>query len=270
LTENPVCTYEIRRPAQAPTQRIRSLEEHLRYATSFLKELKTKLPDVNDADIDAALTVLDFSEPSLGTPPPVKGVEPKSFKLASMITGCDQLVRDGPWSLSFYGATSGFAFVMRTLELFQKPSTMLVPEARSTIASLFDAPLLTKCSLNPAGNPTLPLHDVAAALVEAVFTRCHPLLQFLEQPDFYDMMNHIYDDLEKLGTSDPRSISLFRLVLALGYLFSTEFHQSHGCTAAVDEAYVDLPNVKIQLTLLAPNISLQVAKISTDQVSTIS
>jgi hypothetical protein len=230
-----VCTYEIRRPAQAPTQRIRSLEEHVRYASSFLKDLEKKLPPIDGVDIGEALKILDFTIPAEKSPPPSQD-EPRSFKLASMVTGCDQVVNDGPWSMSFYGATSGFAFVLRTLELFQKPGQQLAHEARSTVAGLFDAPMLSPDALGLNDLPSLPIPDVANTLVDAVFSRCHPLLQFLEPTDFRDMMAHIYDDLTHHGTSDPRSLTLLHFVLALGYLFSIEFHQDHGCKAALREA----------------------------------
>ena len=187
-------------------------------------------------DIASALKILDFSAPAELSPPPSKDVEPKSFKLASMVTGCDQVVHDGAWSMSFYGATSGFAFVMRTIEIFQTPGNQLASGARSIVAGLFDAPLPAKEILNPTDVQTVPIPTVATALVDSVFGRCHPLLQFLEQADFRDMVSHIYDDLAQHGTSDERSMSLLHLVLALSYLFSIEFHQNHGCKASLREA----------------------------------
>ena len=230
------CTYEIRRPAQAPTQRIRSLEEHLRYATSFLKELELKLPFIEGVDIPSALKILDFTEPAEQSLPPPKDFEPKSFKLASMVTGCDHVVHDGAWSMSFYGATSGFAFVMRTIELFQKPGIQLAPEARVVVAGLFDAPLPPPPVFKAEDAWIVPVAAVATALIDSVFARCHPLLQFLHEADFRDMVAHIYDDLAQRGTSNERSVSLLHLVLALAYLFTIEFHQNHGCETALREA----------------------------------
>ena len=138
--------------------------------------------------------------------------------------------------MSFYGATSGFAFVMRTMELFQRPGTQLALEARTVVAGLFDAPLPSREMLNLPELLPLPVHAVAPALVDAVFSRCHPLLQFLEQTDFREMMNHIYEDFQQHGTSDARSITLLHFVVALGYLFSVEFHQEQCCKAALSEA----------------------------------
>ncbi|RMD44937.1 hypothetical protein DV735_g185, partial [Chaetothyriales sp. CBS 134920] len=64
-----VCSYQFRRPARPPTQRIRDLEEHLRYAQNFIKALQTKVSDVDDVDFDSVLGVLDFSAPaSLSSP----------------------------------------------------------------------------------------------------------------------------------------------------------------------------------------------------------
>ena len=256
-TEND-CTYEIRRPAQAPTQRIRSLEEHLRYATSFLKELDKKLPPIEGVDIASALKILDFTAPAEQSPPPPKDVEPKSFKLASMVTGCDQVVHDpSGWSFSFYGATSGFAFVMRTIELFQKPGVQFGPDARLLVAGLFDAPLLPPPLLNAEDVGTVPVAAVATALIDSVFARCHPLLQFLHEGDFRDMVTRCYDDLAQRGTSDERSLSLLHLVLALAYLFTVEFHQNHGCEAALREAYVQHdPRVIAMLINAGLDISL--------------
>ena len=153
-----------------------------------------------------------------------------------MVTGCDQVVHDGAWSMTFYGATSGFAFVMRTIELFQPPGSVMGSDARSIVARLFDAPLPPREILNPDDIQIVPIPHLAAGLVDCVFARCHPLLQFLEQSDFRDMMNHIYEDIAQHGTSDERSMSLFHLVLALAYLFSTEYHQNQGCKLALREA----------------------------------
>lgn len=200
-----------------------------------MKDLEKKLPPIEGVNIGEALKILDFTIPAEKNPSTSQD-GPESFKLASMVTGCDQVVNDGPWSMSFYGATSGYSFVIRTLELFQTPGQRLPPEARSTVAGLFDSPLPSRDALGLNDLPSLPIPDVANTLVDAVFTRCHPLLQFLEQNDFRDMMGHIYDDLTHHGTSEPRSLTLLHFVLGLGYLFSIEFHQDHGCKAALREA----------------------------------
>ena len=54
------CDYRFRRPALAPTQRIRLLEQHLRNAVSFLQELDKQLPVETKVEVKAVLDQLSF------------------------------------------------------------------------------------------------------------------------------------------------------------------------------------------------------------------
>lgn len=56
------CESQSRRPTLAPTQRIRLLEQHLRYAVSFLQELPDRVRLNTDVDVRPVLKALQYWE----------------------------------------------------------------------------------------------------------------------------------------------------------------------------------------------------------------
>ena len=56
------CESQSRRPTLAPTQRIRVLEQHLRYALSFLQELPERLRSDTNVNVGPVLKALQYWE----------------------------------------------------------------------------------------------------------------------------------------------------------------------------------------------------------------
>ncbi|RMZ77638.1 hypothetical protein DV738_g4292, partial [Chaetothyriales sp. CBS 135597] len=218
------CSYQFRRPARPPTQRIRDLEEHLRYAQNFIKTLQTKASEIDDVDFESVLGVLDFSLPaSLSSPSSPIENESKT-KLASMMTGHNHMVHTGPWSCSFFGPSSGFALVMRTLELFQKDIDQVEQNARM-VANLFDSPVP-----DAVEHASLPSQDLALRLVTSVFARC-PFIHFLHEDNLKEEIKKAYRT-----PSHDDFPPLFHMVFALGYVYEHALHQEIGCHKAAAEA----------------------------------
>jgi hypothetical protein len=143
-----------------------------------------------------------------------------------MMTGRNQIIHDGPWRQNFYGSSSGLAFIMRTLGIFQRDNTQAGDNSR-IVASLFDLPLPKELP-----RPILPQKRIAVELADAVFERC-PHIEYLHEQNFREMLELVYE------TPDPgndRFLPLLHIVLAIGYLFDMRLHQDHGCEAAMLEA----------------------------------
>ena len=154
------------------------------------------------------------------------------------MTGFDQVINHGPWAHSFYGSSSGFAFVLRTIDHFRKKDSETEPAMATIVATLFNGPLPDKAAvgLHDLGLQALPSHDTALVLVSQVFSNCHPLFQFLHQGDFREMLDDVYS--HTIPTTEPhlRFMPLCHFVLALGYLFTTSYHARYGCHTAVRQA----------------------------------
>lgn len=157
--------------------------------------------------------------------------------------GPGQLVARRPNSEAFFGASSGFSFVCRTLKLFLKDldSSTSTANIQCTILDLFDRPIpeewkLYNCHRKP---PSLPERATSLRLLESLFARCSLVAQFLQESDLRQTVDRIDHPARPHRDAhiDPM-LMLLHAVLALGYLYNVPLHRAQGCRAATAEAYV--------------------------------
>lgn len=236
LTLCKVCRYQFRRPAPPPTQRIRMLEEHLQIARSFIQDLQAKSPPVPGVDFETVLRMIDFTLPETPVATSAMANGPSQPRLASMMTGWDRIMRTAPWATSFYGASSEMSFILRTLEMFQKHNETLHPQRFAVVADLFNLPIPAQTALDQLPNRALPSRNTALLLVDALFARCHPLLTFLNEKDFLEMVDLTYDSTPSPIPAADHFLPLLHFAFALGYLFKLQYHRDNGCQSALGEA----------------------------------
>ena len=237
------CSFDFRRGAQPPTQRIRSLEDHLRQARTVLKNVEKQLAGIenaSDVSIGAALRALDFSSNDIPTPNSTlpDDNEPSQPRLISMMGGSDHILGRGPFASTFYGSSSGFAFVHRTIHMFRSNSSPSHDTSQPLLNELFNGPLPEEDAVAVNGSLQLPLPDwvTALSLVDAMFAGCHPLINVLEERDFREVLDAVYSSPTSPLPEHQRFMPLLHLVFALGYLFSVRMHQQMTCAAAVKQA----------------------------------
>ncbi|KAI0386518.1 hypothetical protein F5Y04DRAFT_124020 [Hypomontagnella monticulosa] len=230
------CTYQFRRPIPPPTSRIRDLQEHLRLARSWLKEVQDKVPEVPGLDIDNCLRTLDFTLPEAESPPHSSlashenGTKPAALR--NMLAGCDRLVNAGPGATCFYGAYSELSFILRTLELFEQQPIVSPDQRLQIISNLFDLryPPQDNSSLGSVASNVST--DTVMTLLDVVFSKNHPMLSFLPEQRIKDIASSLTGP-QPLATSD-QSKSLLHMTLALGYLFDSPSHRRDGCREALN------------------------------------
>ena len=212
------------------------LEEHLQVARSFIQDLQAKTPSIPGADFETVLRTTDFTLPEapLTTPATVNGsTQPR---LASMMIGWDRIMRTTPWATSFYGASSEISFILRTLELFQRHDETLHPERFAVVADLFNLPVPTRIALDPLPTTPLPSRNTALLLVDSLFSRCHPLLTFLDEKELLETVELTYELVPSPTAAANRFLPLLHFAFSLGYLFQLQYHRDNGCKSVLGEA----------------------------------
>ena len=143
---------------------------------------------------------------------------------------------------TYYGPYSGYAFVLKTLELFRgRPDPNLAIETQSITTTLFNAPMPEPEGATHYSSQfqSLPSLSFTLGLLDVVFTRCHPLVQFVHEDDFRDMVHRLYSESAlQFGASSHDFMPLFHSVLAIALLFDTRSRRKHGCEDIVNEAWV--------------------------------
>lgn len=194
------------------------------------------------ADIDSILKSLDASFPNASDDESSTDEETaKPCQLSSMMGSFGRVIFHGPWQTSFYGPYSGSSFILRTLELFRRipDNAASTSEAQNAISGLYSAPVpdaeaATHHSIRFQSLPTLA---ITLDLLDVVFSRCHPLIQFLHEADFRDMVHRLYSESAlQFGAASHDFMPLFHAVLALGLLFDIKSRKKHGCEDIVNEA----------------------------------
>lgn len=225
---------------QVPTQRIRNLEDRLRAVRALLHETRSQGPRFEGLDISVLLKAFDdiSSEPSL---PQAKteDINSSALELDSMMSSLGQFVIDTPWAATFHGPASGFAFVWRTRELFLTQSNdTAAPITQTVMMNLFSSPLPTMDTLetNDAEADIPSSEKMALMLVQSVFGKCHPLIQFLHESDFREMLSRVYVEYPVYSAACRAFLPLLHSVLALGYLFEIPLHCTQGCHATITQA----------------------------------
>jgi hypothetical protein len=219
------------------------LEDKLRHARTLLLQLKVKNGSPLDGDIDAAIQALECKVVPMQDGA-MSIVEPSyNQHTVDHFGGPGQSVARGRNSEAFFGASSGFSFVCRTLKLFLQDldSSTSTANIQCAILDLFDRPIpekwkLQNCHQKP---PSLPERATSLRLLQSLFARCSLVAQFLQESDLRQTVDRI--DHPALPHRDAHSDQMFMLlhaVLALGYLYNVPLHRAEGCRATTAEAYV--------------------------------
>jgi hypothetical protein len=203
------------------------LEVHLRYVRSFLHDACRKVPPELRADFESVLQKISSVAPEAPSPP--NGTE-SSHHMS---------VDDGPVSAylgdpavrpsSTHHGVSQQTFLQQVLNLTSGGNE---DDHSKAISALFELPLPTKHELSPA---QLPSQHKATLLIDALFDSQLPILSFLHERYFRDMVDLVYSTKtpdEGIKTFRP----LLHFALALGRLFIQTDHGAQGCEEAKDEA----------------------------------
>lgn len=165
-------------------------------------------------------------------------------RLESMMDAYGQMDLAGK-GRDFYGAASGLAWIQKTRDYFEDPSSTTSdpddhpPVENASTVQLFDAPLPSAQTLptDPSIPHILPPRETATRLLNVVFAQVYPMFHFLSEDDFHESTDRIYSkDHSKFEEDDQSFLPLFYVVMALGYLFSREEHSQLGCRVSVSQA----------------------------------
>src|ERR1700710_248962 len=139
------CSYDPgTRPRETPTQRIRKLEACLRSVRTSLVQLKVQNQTAIGGDIDAVINSLDLTYPEPGDgESSADDDDTKQRRLNSMMGSVGRIISHSPSQTTYYGPYSGYAFVLKTLELFRRmpDNPTLATETQSMTTTLFNAPM---------------------------------------------------------------------------------------------------------------------------------
>ncbi|OAL32531.1 hypothetical protein AYO22_00553 [Fonsecaea multimorphosa] len=208
-----------------------------------LVRLKAQNQILANTDIDSVLNTLDNSYPEPSEEGDSSGDDDnaRSTRLGSMMGRAGRFVPLSPTQTNFYGSYSGYSFVFKTLELFRRMpgSAALTTETQNTTTALFNAPVPDAEAGTQYSSQfqSLPSLAITLGLLEIVFTRCNPLIQFVHEADFRDMVNRLYSESAlQFGASSHNFMPLFHGVLAIALLFDVRSRKKHGCEDIVNEA----------------------------------
>ena len=223
---------------------MRALEESMSRARSYIEDLhNSHVPKEKQKDIESLFASVNaFKSPDQDSDTPERGND--SARLENMMEDEEQLSSIDRKTASFYGDSSGFAFLQKTRQLFDETNRNDQKDnepshsTQTAITKLFDSPLPDKQALE-ADEPVsrlLPSRESCSELLKVVFTQVYPLLQFLHEPSFQSRTDRIYDiDPMDYDDSDHDFLPLLFSVIGLGFLFSKQKHQRYGCRRAVTE-----------------------------------
>ncbi|EXJ55707.1 hypothetical protein A1O7_08636 [Cladophialophora yegresii CBS 114405] len=260
------CSYDSgTRPRETPTQRIRKLEACIRSTRTALMRLKAETPESSNGDIDSVISSLDTSYPEPGDgESSADEDDAKHRRLNGMMGSAGRIISHSPSQTTYYGPYSGYAFIFKTVELFRRTpdNPLLTTETQNITATLFNAPM-------PEGDggphyssqfQSLPSLSITLSLLDVVFTRCHPLIQFVHEADFRDMVHRLYSESAlQFGASSRDFMPLFHSVLSIALLFETRLRKKHGCDDIAHEAtrHFILARKELDIAQCADLISMQ-------------
>lgn len=237
----PACIYTLESQIQSPTQRIRLLEERLRYARGLLEQLKSKGTQSENVDFNAIIEALECRSLSFGVSDSRNDSVTKEHSIVNVLGGRGWLVRRPGNAEAFFGPSSGFSFVSRTLELFLKYSNDVTTNvnAHPAMLDLFDRPIIEERRLCTSQNnlQDLPPKATTSRLLDSLFTRCPTITQLFRETDLSQLVERIHQPEVLLKeTYNDRILMLAHSLLALGYLYHIPLHQTQGCQSAAVEA----------------------------------
>jgi hypothetical protein len=221
-----------------------------------LELLKAQTHSNGVGDLDSVINSLESTcpEPGGDAESSADDDEAKQRRLISMMGTSGRIIAHSPSQTTYYGPYSGYAFVLKTLELFRgiPDSPAITTETQSITTTLFNAPMPDAEGVIPFSTQfqSLPSLSITTALLDQVFTRCHPLIQFVHEADFRDMVNRLYSESAlQFGAASHDFMPLFHSVLAIALLFDMRSRRKHGCEDIVNEAWVADLSVETLLRL---------------------
>lgn len=248
-TTDRYCTYNLSAGRSTGSgTRIRILEDRLRRARAYLNEAQKRTPSLAHVNFDALLgPTEDLSGPESKSDQDTKNKDEEADdqgRLESMMDAYGQMDLAGK-ERDFYGAASGLAWIQKTRNYFEDTSSTTSdstgnPDVENAAAvQLFDAPLPPAHALpsDPSIPHLLPPRETASRLLRVVYNCVYPMFAYLNQDDFNESTDRIYDKPSSEYEEDDQSfLPLFYLVMALGYLFSRHEHNQLGCRSSVGKA----------------------------------
>lgn len=224
-----VCSYNFRRPAPPQTQRIHLLEVHLRYVSSFLQDAARRVPPELGIDFEGVLRKLR----SLGPEVPDRSSDnesgPTSVFGDSMDVGYAGSSATRPSIMS--GSASQQSFILQLVQRMDGGEGGSQTNLYA-VTTLFNVPLPEMSDWAPA---PIPSQDRAMLLIDALFSSKLPVLAFLHERHFRDMVDLVYET-ETPDEGIVRFLPLLHTALALGYMCAPREHRTHGCDHANDQA----------------------------------
>jgi hypothetical protein len=205
-------------------------------------QLKVQNQTAVGGDIDSVINSLDLTYPDPGDgESSADDDDAKHRRLNSMMGSVGRIISHSPSQTTYYGPYSGYAFVLKTLELFRRmpDNPTLATETQSMTTTLFNAPMPEADGVTHYSSQfqSLPSLSITLNLLDVVFMRCHPLVQFVHEADFRDMVHRLYSESAlQFGASSHDFMPLFHSVLAIALLFDTRSRRAHSCEDIVNEA----------------------------------
>lgn len=222
------------------------LEVHLRYVRAFLQDAARKVPPELGIDFEGVLHKISTAAYEPPSPPSgSNGTSTPAFKdlVASPISASAN-----PYPPDVQEGASQHAFIVGILDLLNGGQLGSTDDI-SAVTSLFDLPMP---ALERSRKVALPSRSQAMALVDALFGARHPMLAFLHEHYFRDMVELVYE-VNGPDQGVERFLPMLHFAFALGHLFAPGEHRLDGCKHAHREALRHFQAGKILLQPLEMN-----------------
>lgn len=204
------------------------LEVHLRYVRSFLRDAAHKVSPELRADFENVLQKISTVASESSSPPDAS--ESSHQAVMDEIPGYPNLSETTTRSSDVLQAVSQQSFLRRISQLAS--GAVNIGNESSAITALFSLPLPEQEAMSAAA---LPSRRRAMVLIDALFDCQLPLLAFLHERYFRDMVDMLYEtDFLDEGVQPFRP--LLHFALALGCLFLQTDHETDECQQAQTEA----------------------------------
>ena len=144
-------------------------------------------------------------------------------------------------SETFFGASSSFSLVCRTLQFFLKtpgnvPSTANI---HPVMLDLFESPMPENIKLraNHSNLQDLPPRETTLRILDTLYAQSSLVFQLLPYTDLRQLADRVYQPVPlRQKFYNQRALVLMHSLLAVGYLFHGPVHKMQGCRGTVDEA----------------------------------
>lgn len=202
---------------------------HLRYVYSFLQDAARKVPPELGIDFEGVLQKIRSVASEV--PSRVIGNESGQVPVFKDVMDIEYAASPATHASSISGDVSQQSFILRVIQLMVRDIGNSQNESRA-VAALFDADLPDMPDQAPA---PLPPQGRAMLLIDGLFNSQQPMLAFLHEPYFRDMVDLVYQ-ADSPDDGIDRFIPLLHFVLALGHLSAEQEHATHACNHPHHEA----------------------------------